>query len=276
MKLDSGYAYIRHLSLDVMAGSLCSGLMVATLLEVQMPWVWWVSLPVGVWLIYTADHLLDARRLGESAHTPRHRFHYRYASQIGIAWAVVFLLCIGIIPWYSPRELLLAGLAMGMLVGIHLVLVKWIGSRVSILFQKELGVGIIYGLGVWIGPLALDHQLPTPSTLFMFLQFTLLAFLNLIIFSHYDRQVDELDGHSSLVRAMTDKGVTSLVLTCTSLFLILGCLVLREGLLPVQGIYMAMLLILLATYFFPTYFGQEERFRSWGDGVFLLPIISLL
>ncbi|MEL6193191.1 MAG: hypothetical protein AAFR66_14130 [Bacteroidota bacterium] len=277
MNWEAGYAYIRHLSLDVVAGAICSGAMVAQLLQVEMPWVWWASLPVGVWLIYTADHLLDADRLGESAHTDRHRFHFKFSKSIKIIWLLTLGICLLVIPWYSPKELLVAGLFLGGMVGIHLLLVNLIGNKVSIFFQKELGVGVIYSLGVWLGPLAIYNKLPDIGLLIMFAQFCLLAFINLIIFSHYDRKVDELDGSSSLVRAISEKRLTQLIIGC-SLFLLLtsAFLITKGDSISIQLIYLLMLGILLATYFFPKMFEKNERFRSLGDGVFILPILALL
>lgn len=277
MNWEAGYAYIRHLSLDVVAGAICSGAMVVQLLQVDMPWVWWVSLPIGVWLIYTADHLLDADRLGESAHTDRHQFHFTFSNSIKIIWLLILGLCLVVIPWYSPKELLVAGLFLVGLVGIHLLLVNLIGNKVSVFFQKELGVGVIYSLGVWLGPLAMYNQLPEMGLLMMFGQFSLLAFINLIIFSHYDRKVDELDGSSSLVRAISKKRLNQLIIGCSFLLLLASVFLILTGhSLRVQLIYLLMLGILLATYFFPTLFEKNERFRSLGDGVFILPVLALL
>ncbi|MEM8898602.1 MAG: hypothetical protein AAGC85_10880 [Bacteroidota bacterium] len=277
MNWETTYAYIRHLSLDVVAGSICSGAMVVHLLQVDMPWVWWVSLPVGVWLIYTADHLLDAERLGESAHTDRHRFHYKFSKRIKVLWLLILGICLFIIPWYSPKELLVAGLFLVGLVGIHLLLVNLIGSKVSIFFQKELGVGVIYSLGVWLGPVVIHQQSPDAGLMIMSAQFSFLAFINLIIFSHYDRKVDELDGSSSLVRAISEKRLDQLIIGC-SMFVSLASFfqIVQGHSLKIQLVYLLMLGVLLATYFFPNLFEKNERFRSLGDGVFIFPILTLL
>ncbi|MEZ5145535.1 MAG: hypothetical protein R2759_00215 [Bacteroidales bacterium] len=38
---------------------------------------YWFILPIAVWVVYTSDHLVDAYRLKEKAHTPRHLFHHQ-------------------------------------------------------------------------------------------------------------------------------------------------------------------------------------------------------
>ncbi len=72
-------------SIVITAGALCTGYLFARLAGVHMHWTWYWLLPSTVWLIYTADHLLDGIRLKEEALTPRHYLHYYYRKPITIA-----------------------------------------------------------------------------------------------------------------------------------------------------------------------------------------------
>jgi hypothetical protein len=269
------------LSIDVAAGALASGSLAAWWLGLEMPWAWWVALPLSVWVIYTLDHLLDARRLKGQAHTPRHLFHHQHFTVIVIGWMLGFVSCFFLLPVFLPWQIWWFGLGMGGLVLLHLGLVKLIGDRVSWLFHKELGVALIYALGVWGGPLSLIegdwmswHWLPL-------LQFLALALINLLAFSAYEVEVDQLDGHTSFVRAIGRKNTRLLIGLLAFVHLGIGGYLGKEMALPdawwlLQAIMAIMLFILLLISYWPRYFTQAERYRLWGDAVFILPLMIWL
>jgi len=269
------YALLRILSLDVVLGAIASGSMVVYLRGEEMPWIWWLALPLSVWVIYTADHLLDAYRLKEHASTDRHRFHYRYMKPIGGIWVIGLMSCMSWIPWLAPPELLWFGLGMGGLVLIHLALVYWVGNRISVLFVKEVGVGTIYAAGVWGGPLALHPPDAWLPWILLFLQFWALAMINLLTFSMYEREIDEKDGHTSFVRAIGTKRTRQLILGIGGGVLGLGAslLYLQPGISwqLAQGVTWGMLAILIWVVLHERFFAPNERYRIWGDAVFLLP-----
>ena len=134
------YTLIRILSLDVVAGALATGAMVTRIMKVSMPWSWWIVLPMSVWVMYTTDHLMDAYRLKEQAHTPRHLFHHQYFTLLAVIAAVSLLLCIGVMPWFLPVELVVMGVVVGLAAMAHLGLVSWLKDRVAWFLHKELGV----------------------------------------------------------------------------------------------------------------------------------------
>ena len=72
------------LSLDVAAGAVISSAFFARHLRVTpVPWLQLAVLGGAVWCIYTADHLLDARRIKTSRVAERYRFHQQH-------WWVLF------------------------------------------------------------------------------------------------------------------------------------------------------------------------------------------
>ena len=274
------YAQFRLLSLDVMAGAIVCGGMVRGILSIEMHWSWYIVLPLAVWLIYTLDHLLDARRLGATAHTPRHLFHHQYFLPLAIAVASLSLVCLGLALAFLGWNGILFGLSMGGLVILHLLLVKVVGNSIAPWLIKEMGVALVYAVGIWGLPIIESKQWDEPWVILAFLQFLLLVLANLLEFSWYERDTDTLDGHTSFVRAIGVKGAKRL------LYLLLGAVVLFGSLLlwqlpqsPIiwlESIYCLMLLVLLALLHFPGYFAKYERYRAWGDGAFLLPVIYLI
>ncbi|MCB0844836.1 MAG: hypothetical protein KDE26_16390 [Bacteroidetes bacterium] len=276
--LNNGYTILRILSLDVVAGALVSGYMVGQLMGATLPLIWWIGLPVSVWVIYTADHLLDAWRLKDQAHTDRHLFHHKNFKPIALIWGILFLICLTWLPWKAPQPLLFLGLGMGGFVMIHLSLVKIIGNRISWMFHKELGVGFIYSAGVWGGGWVLGFPERVLFEEFLFIQFLLLALINLLAFSMYEIETDEKDGHTSFVRAIGVKNTKMIISFFALVILAIGIWVMGEGSLiekQIEGVYICMLLVLMLTVFLNDWFSQNERYRIWGDLVFMFPVIFL-
>ncbi len=272
------YRLMRILSLDVVLGAVASGSLVVWWLGQPMPWVWWVALPLSVWVIYTTDHLLDAYRLRERASTARHRFHYRYFRPLVVAWGLGLGSCLSWIPWLAPLELWVFGLGMGGLVLLHLGLVYLVGDRTSWLFTKELGVGGIYSAGVWGAPLVFAWGQWSVTTLYLFGQFALMALINLLAFSLYERHIDERDGHTSFVRAIGPQQARRLIGGLAVLVVGLGggawttAPATQQGsLLGVQGLFALMLGVLLGVSYYEAWFAWRERYRVWGDLVFWFP-----
>lgn len=274
------YRWIQWLSLDVVIGAVASGAMVARWLEVAMPMSWWVALPMSVWVLYTADHLLDAYRLGDRATTDRHRFHTKYFYPLAFAWVVSFLFCAGVLPFWVPMSLVWLGVGVGLLAMAHLGLVWWIRDRIAPWHAKELGVAIVYTTGVWGGPLVIAQPEWSPWILLPLVQFACLALINLLIFAWYEQEIDGKDGATSWVRGLGPER-SRLFMKC----LIIGN-VLLSGIaiwghskpldIALQATLMPMLLLLAWILFDQTRFGPHDRYRLFADAAFILPIWALL
>lgn len=272
---------LRHLSLDVVLGAVFSASMIVWLLEKAMPTIWWIALPMAVWVIYTSDHLMDAYRLKGEAHTPRHLFHYRYFKPIAFVWLVLLLFCMTWVAYTVPTEMLYLGFGMGGLVLLHLGLVSLIGDKVSWLLHKELGVGLIYAVGIWGGPMVMYEELRTISILILFAQFFLLCMINLLFFSLYEAETDRWDGHTSFVLAIGKRPTLGVILFLAGIVLSLGIWIgvtQYENLsfMIIEGIYVLMLGVLLGISFWPAFFRKNERYRFYGDGAFLIPVLVWL
>lgn len=265
-----------YLSLDVVVGSLVSGMLFADVLGANMHWTWYIALPLAVWIVYTADHLLDARRLGAEANTPRHLFHHEHFNVIGLFWFV----CLGIIIlliFFMPVYLILCGVFVGFFSGLHLALVKWAGSRLRWWLHKELGVALVYTMGVCCGPLFALNGGILNNSWGIILQFFLLALINLWLFSYFERDTDRKDGHTSFLLLIGDQtaklGLVFMGLICLSI----GIAYLLSGhYLPMQLIFFLMLLTLALIFYFPSWSLKGEKYRIWGDAVFIFPILHLL
>jgi len=299
---------IRALSLDVAAGALAGGLLACAASAARMPWAWYLALPLSVWLIYTADHLLDARRIGRNGapESFRHRFHYRHFRVLAALWILGAGACGVVVLWGLPRELLIWGGVLGLLAVFHLAFAQWTGF---LYFPRELSVALIYTAGVWFGPLVLagsvggpsDHGAgpgpgPTgfgagygPWPLFVALMglFFLAAFSNLIVFSLFEREADEREAPNSLVLRLGEArsiallwimaglaplGALWLALRSVEYVLFGGRAVVDEALFTGAAGLVLLLAVTLPLYVYQSgeRYRVRERYRGLLDGIFLL------
>lgn len=276
-RLLSGYARLQWLSIDVALGALGGGLLARGVCGSDAGGVWYAVLPLSVWVIYTLDHLLDARRLGAAASSPRHRFHHRHFNLIAMIATLVGLLAFVLAVWGMGLQGLAFGGAMAALTACHLLLVRWAGDRVAPWLLKELGVGLVYALGVWGWPLLLAWpRSGTAAVGLPLLQFWALAMANLLAFSWFERDLDRADGQTSFVRAIGSRAAQACIVGLLALMPV-GTL-LGWGLawpldLKAQGLLALMALGMGTLLLWPGWMARGERYRVVGDGVFLLPFL---
>lgn len=264
----------QHLSLDIVAGVGCAAAFAVTITGATMPLSWWILLPLATWVIYSADHLLDARHTGPGAQQPRHRFYHRQF--VALAALTLPLVMVGGllgILWL-PRSLLVPGLAVGVAAVIHLALAR----RKNRVVSKELSVASIYVGGIWFGPLTLAPELSGSTFAFVGLHL-IAAFLNLIAFAVFEERQDKLDGHASIVRSWGRRRVENLLalLTVAGVAGVLVTAALVPAPRPVAS------LVLLALILIPLFllrqheaFAAGQRYRMVGDLAFLLLLVPAL
>lgn len=271
------YKYIQALSLDVAFGATVMSAFVSHLLEVAVPVEVYLSLFVAVWLIYTIDHLIDAKRITGSATSFRHTLHQKYFRELTSFWLIAFLFGVIFTLMVLPKETIEVGVLASALVIVHLVLVYLLGTKVSIFVQKELGVAFTYCVGIAVGPVSLSNGLDGFGYFFLF-QIFLLALLNLLEFSWFDRKMDQQQQQTSFVRTFGEKAVLDVVFFLFALFVL--SLVVAFLFFPEYGSYEIMLglmgMTLFGVFAFQKYFKHNERYRIIGDLVFLFPVVLLI
>ncbi|TWU48799.1 hypothetical protein Poly51_47030 [Rubripirellula tenax] len=154
-----------------------------------------VTLGTTLWLIYTADHLLDARSLDiDRMHTFRHLVHLRHRSALVALWSFLTVCdAVAIITWL-PDSLIRWGLGMAAAVLVYGAGVHF-RPKTKIWLAKEFQVGILFAIGV--GLLAWDHA-PSVSLLFATMLCAVLFSANCIIVAHFDREADREQQFSSI------------------------------------------------------------------------------
>jgi len=277
------YAGVRLVSLDVAAAALGGGILASRVIGSSPRKSFYWLLPAGVWVAYTVDHLLDARRMGPTARTPRHRFHYEHFVSLWVAVILIASIC-AIGGWIGLSWLgLIYAAAMCALVILHELIVKLTGNRASPLLIKELGVALVFTAGVWGMPW-LRYEQETGRWLgwpmLLMVQYLLLAMVNLIEFSIYESKIDTADRQTSFVRGIGRRRAACIVIVLLAIQIPLGffagIFVPARIVWMVEGIYLLMSIGLWIVLAMPRFAARSERYRTLGDGVFLLPLVMSL
>lgn len=264
------YRYFNLLSFDIAVGAVAGACYFARILEVTVRPYALASLGLTVWIIYTTDHLLDARKIQGWASTERHRFHQRHfrilAAVVGVACILDFVMIL-----FIRRVVLYGGFMMFAVVVAYLVLHR------KLAWLKEVVAAVLYCAGVLLPSLLVTHIMLQSADYVLFALFFVTALINLLMFSWFDREYDQADRHQSFVTLMGARRTFALLLV---LFM------LNAGLcacgLSTSGYSVAFLIPLLMNGLlalilaFHGWFAQHDRFRLLGDAVFLLPFLYLL
>lgn len=278
--LEAGYGRCRLLSVDVALAALGGGVMACRLLGAWPHRTFFVLLPLSVWTVYTMDHLLDARRMGLDAATPRHRFHRRHLHALALLCGAAMIACLALalagLSWIGVGF----GVGMfGLFVG-HELLVKLAGGRASPLLMKELGVAVVFTAGAWGLPWMLSVSQGRPigiSAILACVQYLLLALVNLIEFSIFEQRLDAAAGQTSFVLGIGRRRAGKIAGLLLILAVLLGAANLLADRSPpvllAETIFGAMAVGLGLILLFPRRFARCERYRLLGDGVFLLPML---
>jgi 4-hydroxybenzoate polyprenyltransferase len=262
------YQYVNILSLDVAAGAVICSLFFARIFHVAVSPNGLVALALTVWVIYTIDHLRDAKTIKAVASTDRHRFHQKYFRLIlAILYFVIavnFLLI-----WFVPQRVLIVGLALWLIVVVYLV------SQRYLKFLKEFFVALLYTAGILLPSLSVMTLNPLTVHWVLIGKFFITALMNLLLFSLFDYKEDRDQNQHSFVTwfgpASTRTGI--LLLGLVNILLGIGLWSFDPG---AALIFISMNMMLLAILFFQKHLISDNYYRIFGDAVFFIPLLYLL
>lgn len=264
------YRYVNLLSLDIVAGAVVSALFFARVLEVTLLPVGLLALGLTVWVIYTADHLKDARDIGKSASTQRHRFHQEHFRTLLIAAGLAVLVNVFIV-FFLRKQIFVRGTVLASGVGIYLIVQRYLK------FLKEICIAFLYTCGVLLPSYTLTKLELVPAHYLLIIQFGMVAWLNLLIFSWFDREGDKKDQQTSFV-TMLGEPITRASIWCLigSFFVLTIFCFYNTEMRPAVLTVGVMGLVLAFIFAFRKNFEQNDHYRLLGDAVFLLPLFYFL
>lgn len=274
----SKYAYrlINILSIDVAIGACVMSAFIAGIFGLSVPSVTLLTLFLSVWIIYSVDHLGDAKNIPHTSHTNRHRFHQQHYSVLKRAVLAGLLIQI-LLLFFLPHSIIWKGIVM---IGIVLAyfFLLWL-FRYKRIYHKELVIAIVYTSGVFLPTFNLLEFTFSFELLIVFLQVCSLAFCNLLTFALLETQSDQLDRQSSIALSigveLTAKvlyGILFIGLLITLVFFVTA----ESRSLRIGQLILLVMFLLSAGILRISWFKKHERFRYWGDAVFIFPLLYIL
>jgi 4-hydroxybenzoate polyprenyltransferase len=264
------YRYLNILSVDIATGAVIAALFFAKILGVQILPYGLIALALTVWIIYTADHLRDAKSIKTTASTERHRFHQRNFNVL----AVILLMAVCadlIIILYTRKPVLRWGIYLGVIVGIYLLVQRYLK------FLKETLIALLYTLGVLLPSVSVTDQELTFFHFLLFIQFALVALMNLLIFSWFDHEGDLKDNQRSFSTDLGKRSITKVIFMIAVVDIMIGGFLLAAGFRPyATAMIMAMCVLHLSILFFSEHLRENDRYRYAADAIFFLPLIFVL
>lgn len=268
-KLIRAYRLLNILSIDVAVGAVVCALFFAKIFDVSIIPFGLISLGLTVWIIYTADHLLDAYKIQRPASTERHRFHQQHFKKL-IVFLIVALVIDAIQLAFIRKVVLLEGLALAII-----VIVYFLAHRYLKFFKEVIGA-VLYSGGVLLIPWSVNNGIASTSQILLIAQFAMTALINLFLFSWFGLHQDEKDNHSSYATVM---GYSATKYSIAILFFVqffTSVIQFELGVYVLPAIILLLMnLLLLIIFLQKNFFEVEDRYRLLGDAVFLLPIIYL-
>ena len=257
----SMYHLFHKLQLDVVAGAIFTSLWLSHLTQVNIAPHGLHVLALCVWIIYTLDHLLDARKYPGMM---RYQFYKRHEKALliitlGLVGLLIYLLT------HLPFALLWKGALLSLPIFSYQLLIRYYPAQGLLI--KEAAVALVYTLGtgifVWTQSLTL---VSLTALIWLFL----LAWASILSYSYLESQEDSEEGMLSIVH-LSSRGFTRQLITI--LLGLAGLLILPlfaawgwVFALPALGM-MALTALLPQAY--PSH-------RYWGELAFLIPGIWFL
>ncbi len=268
-KLINAYRFLNITSIDVSAGAIICACFFAKVMNVLVLPSAFIALGLTVWIIYTADHLLDAKRLTSTASTQRHRVHQRYFKIFSV---LVFLALVAdvLAVLMIRKPLFIAGLFLSLFIVLYLIAQRYLN-----LFKEFCG-GILYTVGVTLPALIFGYTEIQLPVVLLIIQFLLTTWINLFLFSLFDKERDEQDNRISFATKMGTSATRTLILLLFVICVSLAIYQIIHFTSHAAVIVLLMDIILVVILLMKNKFAHEDRFRLLGDAVFLLPIFYLL
>jgi hypothetical protein len=274
------YGMVRILSLDILAGVFCGYHFARLTLDCNCPSLTPLILCLTVWLIYTLDHMLDARDQKENSIKPVYRWHWDQRYALRPLWLLVGLVTIGLSLAYLPGKILLFGGITASLVVIYTIAHQGKpGTHRKYLF-KEVWISILYTAGIWGVPLISKGSIHDISVLLTIVIYLVLVLVNVLLYSLYDYNKDRKESQHTLATRFGREATCHLLrlLIISALILILAAFLIsdEQAMMKFYIILLSMTAVLGVILIFPRFFGRHERFGMLADGAFLLPGLLVL
>ncbi len=270
---------IENLSLHVVAGSVCSALFAAAVLDTKLPFWWLLTLALAVWSVYTLDHLVDAYFNRGRIKNQRHHFHDKHFKKLLFMLVLTSITVLIIFSVFATLQIWLVASVITVVVLTHILFVSTTAFSNKKWLQKEVQIALIYSIGTWLGPLHYTKIATDIQLVMIFAAFTLLAWWETSFIALNERETDLNQQNSSLATRLGERKTKNLLLLLLLVQLVF-CLVqfsFNEGIMAKA--YLILLTMGIAfgvLFFFRKYLSKKGFLHLAGELVFCFPVLIYL
>ena len=274
------YRYFHYLSLDIVLGALASSCFAARLFGTNPGMIWWITLALTVWLLYTGDHMLDAWRHRKKVEREMHYFMLKHRKMVIYVLGVVAVVNTMLIVNLLDKALFKYALVLAALVLLFYAM-RHIFRRNRFQFiPGELFVLLLYLAGTWLGPAASVEGGFETSHGMIALIFGGVLLMNLGVISLFDLQLDSRMGIASLTHILGKKRTKNLLIgTGVGIYLVLVLQFLvfdADRYFQFALILCGMASIMLLVVYLPSRFRKNDLYRWTADAALYMGFLSLL
>lgn len=238
-----------------------------------------LCLSLVVWGIYTLDHIIDGYKRKEYSPSLRHYLHYVYRKVLIPIVSLSFVAALFIAFIYLDVEIRRFGFGVSIAI-VAAYLVNFWGSLIlkKKMPWKELGIAIIVSLCFVYLPTINSAIHNDNLRLWLLIVFSGINAANLYIFSLYDYELDVRSGFASIAAYVSKKYLRVLVgFLLGSSLLGLTYMVGSDALALIPALVLGLMWIqLVIVFWFKRYFAESERYRFWGDLIYIYPVLFFL
>ncbi len=218
------YKRISFLSLDIVLGALSGSIMAQKVFNTPINYSWLIILGISVWIIYTADHLLDSIKSKNLIAAERRLFYRKYFKLLFVL--EIFFLIIVLYMSFKLIEIKLikAGLIIGLLIAFYFLMLYLFNAKKTLLLQKEMIVALIYTTGIFIAPVSKVYPDINIYQILIIISFFLIVWADILLIAIFELNKDIHDNFTSLpviIGIESTAGFMSILLYIAFIFIVL-------------------------------------------------------
>ncbi len=270
------FIFLNALSIDVVIGAVsCMHMLSWYYAEPVSLWVY-ACLAGAVWSIYLLDHIVDTLKMKVVVGSYRHNlFQSNRGKMIGL-WFVVTAAG-GYSALQLESALIRDGLYLTMLVAVYFLYLWLFGQKKWSI--KEVFIAFGYCMGICLPFYSSGVMTASILEIILLVQLYILALINLLLFSLFERKQDQAHGFSSIALFLGSPKTQKILQWLFLVFYLLTFLpflfmTVGTKFIVIQVIYTAMSLIMLMVLLLHPIFLKNSLYRVLADLVFWFPLAT--
>ena len=242
---------------------------------IDLPWYIFLITGLTVWIIYSIDHLVDARSLSDKSGPLRytvHRDNYKL-----IVWLVLFAtgLSLGLAVWLLPEPVITGGFVLAGIVAAYFLLRLLAPSVFGGL--KELVAAIVYTAGIAL-PACFYMEYGSIYFLTAGAQFFCLVLANLLTCGLWDEITDRINSYPSMAITLGTAFIKKIIISLIFISMataIVGIFLYSAYYFKIQLIILLMNAVLVIA-FYTGHRMEVHIQRLLIDSMFFIPLLLLI